>query len=274
MKLYKLIFLLSFASGCISSNVLDSSTSLSSKKNVIVIHSDELTYSEKEALIILPGFGDSKKGRRHQKKYFKNVGYDLYIPDYIDRRSYAGTINRFTKLYNTYRLEEYKRVHIFSYILGSYVLNEFIDESGKKNIKTIVYNRSPLQERAPRVVVERIPLIGRIFAGKVLNEFSKVGYTPILNDEINIGVIVENKATPLIRTFRKLTMSYGPIDWNNLDLNQSYDDLIYTSLNHDEMYYSFDVIGLDILEFIKSSRFTKDARYIPYDWDPFEKNPK
>ena len=274
MKLYKLILLFSFASGCISSNVLDSSTSLSSKKSVIAIHSDELSYSEKEALIILPGFGDSKKGRRHQKKYFKNVGYDLYIPDYIDRRSYAGTIDRFTKLYNTYRLEEYKRVHIFSYILGSYVLNEFINESGKKNIKTIVYNRSPLQERAPRVVVERIPLIGRIFAGKVLNEFSKVSYTPILNDEINIGMIVENKATPLIRTFKKLTMSYGPIDWNNLDLNQSYDELIYTPLNHDEMYYSFDVIGLDILEFIKYSRFTKEARYIPYDWDPFEKNPK
>ena len=274
MKLYKLILLFSFASGCISSNVLDSSTFLSSKKSVIAIHSDELSYSEKEALIILPGFGDSKKGRRHQKKYFKNVGYDLYIPDYIDRRSYACTIDRFTKLYNTYRLEEYKRVHIFSYILGSYVLNEFINESGKKNIKTIVYNRSPLQERAPRVVVERIPLIGRIFAGKVLNEFSKVSYTPILNDEINIGVIVENKATPLIRTFRKLTMSYGSIDWNNLDLNQSYDELIYTPLNHDEMYYSFDVIGLDILEFIKYSRFTKEARYIPYDWDPFEKNPK
>ena len=71
MKLYKLILLFSFASGCISSNVLDSSTSLSSKKSVIAIHSDGLSYSEKEALIILPGFGDSKKGRRHQKNILR-----------------------------------------------------------------------------------------------------------------------------------------------------------------------------------------------------------
>ena len=274
MKLYKLIFPLIFVSGCISSNVIDSHTSPKSKRSVIAIQKGELSYSEKEALIILPGIGDSRKGRRHQKKYFENVGYDLYIPDYIDRRSYEGTIDRFTKLYDEYRLGEYKKVHIFSYILGSYVLNEFINESGKKNIKTIVYNRSPLQERAPRVVVETFPLVTKIFAGKVLHDFSRVIYKPILNDEVNIGVIVENKATPLIRRFKKKAMSYGPIDWNNLDLNQSYDELIYTPLNHDEMYYSFDVVGLDILEFIKYSKFTKEGRHKPYEWDPFEKNPK
>ncbi|CAI8360522.1 MAG: Uncharacterised protein [Rhodothermaeota bacterium MED-G12] len=40
------------------------------------------------------------------------------------------------------------------------------------------------------------------------------------------------------------------------------------------MYYSFDVVGLDILEFIKYSKFTKEGRHKPYEWDPFEKNPK
>ena len=86
--------------------------------------------------------------------------------------------------------------------------------------------------------------------------------------------VLGNKATPLIRRFKKRAMSYGPIDWNNLDLNQSYDELIYTPLNHNEMYYSFDVVGLDILEFIKYSKFTKEGRHKPYEWDPFEKNPK
>lgn len=241
------------------------------KKEVIIIHNDNIARSEKEALIILPGLGDSKKGRKHQKEFFENIGYDLFIPDYIARGSFEGTIKKFTNFYTDQQIDQYKKVHVFSYILGSWTINSFINREGMKNIKTIVYDRSPLQERAPLVIVDRIPLIGRIVSGNVLKDFSKISYPPIKNEELNIGIIVESKATPLIRKFKKRTMSYGSIDWNYLDSQQSYDELIYTRLNHDEMYYSFNEIGDEIIEFIKFSKFKKDAKYSPYDWDPFEK---
>jgi hypothetical protein len=240
-------------------------------KEVIVIHNKEIPLAEKEALIILPGLGDSKKGRNNQKLYFENVGYDLFIPDYIDKESFQATVKKFTQFFEDQKLNEYKKVHVFSYILGSWTINTFINNQGAQNISTIIYDRSPLQELAPRVISERIPRIGRMVSGDIIEDFSKINYPPIFNDEMHIGIIIESKATPLLRMFRKTVMSYGSIDWSNLDMSQSYDELIYTRLNHDEMYYSFDEIGEDILEFIKHSKFRATSRNIPFKWDPFEK---
>ena len=165
-------------------------------------------------------------------------------------------------------------MHVFAYILGTWIINSFIINSGIQNITTIVYDRSPLQELAPRLIVDVIPLLGKVFSGRILEDFSKESYPSILKNELNIGIIVESKATPLIRIFRENLKSYGSIDWENLNFEQSYDDLIYTRLNHDEMYYRFDEIGEDILEFIKTSKFKKDSKRSSFKWDPFEKYSK
>ena len=77
--------------GFLNSRLYAQENSSNKKKEIIVIHDPKISRSEKEALIILPGRGDSKKVRKNQKKFFENVGYDLFIPDYIDKDSYEGT---------------------------------------------------------------------------------------------------------------------------------------------------------------------------------------
>lgn len=245
--------------------------SLEGKPEIIVIENPEIQKAKKEALVILPGFGDSKKGRKKQKKFFSNKGYDLYIPNYKHRKSFEGTVENFTAFFKKHELNKYKKVHIFSYIMGSWVINQFIQQNGKGNIATIVYDRSPLQERAPRVAVEKIPCISKMYIGKVIFDMSEMPYSPIEQQGIRMGIIVESKATSLIRFFKKRTMSYGSIDWQNLDFNQAHDDLIYTWLNHDQMYVRFDIVGEDILSFINTGKFTPNAKRDPYDWDVFEK---
>lgn len=238
---------------------------------VIVIHDIDKPRSEKKALIILPGLGDSKKGRKAQKSYFENIGYDLFIPDYIDRDSYEGTILKFSSFYDNQHLNEYREVHVFSYILGTWVINNYISTHGRKNFTSIVYDRSPLQERAPRVIAEKIPGIGKMAAGPVVLDFNGRQYPPMVSAEINAGIIVESKATLLIRFFKKTTKSYGPIDWENLNYNQKHKDLIFSRLTHKEIYTRFDVIGPDIIHFFKNGSFTKDAKRDAFDWDPYEK---
>lgn len=240
-------------------------------KEIIVVKNAEIPRSEKEALLILPGLGDKKKRRKRQYEYFGKTEYDLFIPSYIDRKSYTGTVEKFTRFFEEKKLGEYKKVHVFSYVLGSWVINTFINKNGQQNISTIVYDRSPLQERAPQVAVDRIPCITKLVAGNIIKEFAKVKYPPIPKGDIKIGIIVECKATKLIRMFRKTAMSYGPINWKNLDFKQGHDDMIYTHLDHDEMYFSFDEIGGDITHFVKHGIFTKEARREAFDWDPFEK---
>ena len=61
-------------------------------KEIIVIDTSK-AISEKKALVILNGFGDSKKNRKVQKKFFQNKGYDLFIPKY---RSFK--LARYTKI--------------------------------------------------------------------------------------------------------------------------------------------------------------------------------
>jgi hypothetical protein len=46
---------------------------------------------------------------------------------------------------------------------------------------------------------------------------------------------------------------------------------MYVFLHHDEMYYSFDVVGEDILAFYERGRFTDDARRVPCTEDPFRR---
>lgn len=238
--------------------------------DIIVVHNPKIAKGEKEALLILPGFGDNRKRRKAQKKYFADCGYDLYIPNYKNRKSIAGTVQNLHDFYHEHELDQYKKVHVFAYILGAWVLNTYINQYGKENIATIIYDRSPLQERAPRVVRDRIRTIGKTMKGKVLLEMSRVTYPPIPKQGIKIGILVECKATKLIKMFKKTALSYGPIDWKNLDFNQAHDDLVYTPLNHDQFYTRFDVIGEDMLHFLKEGTFSTTARRIPYEWDVFK----
>jgi hypothetical protein len=249
-------------------------TGTSRNPGIIVVKDTAIPRSEKEALIILPGMREGRKGRKHILNYFNNVGYDLHIPPYRDKDSFDGTVKKFTQYFEDQKLGEYDKVHVFTYILGTWVINTFINEYGVGNISTIVYDRSPLQERASKVLVKKIPRIGKLLAGQILEDFSVLTYPPIPKTGLKIGILVEGKATPLIRFFRRTTIKMGPIDWDDLDFNQDHDDLIFTRLNHDELYYNFDEIGFDILYFMKNGVFTEEARREWFDWDPFEKYKK
>ncbi len=240
-------------------------------RHIIIEHQPEVAKSEKEALLILPGFSDSRKRRKKQKAFFEKLGYDLYIPDYHSRKSFALTVANLQAFYEGEALAEYKKVHVFSYIIGSWAINTFIQQNGRQNISTIIYDRSPLQERAPRIVVEKIPLIGELKKGKVLADFSRIPYPSLKQDSIKIGIIVESKATKLVKFFRKKMLSYGEVRWDAAYFQQNFDDLIYTPLNHTQMYTRFDIIGADIIHFLEYGQFQETTRRVPYEWDFFEK---
>ena len=240
-------------------------------KEIVIINKPDIPRSQKEALIILPGAGDSNRGRRKQADFFGKAGYDLYIPDYFDRKSLPGTPEKLREFYEEMGLAEYRKVHVFSYIIGSWVINEYINRYGAGNIASIVYDRSPLQERAPMLMAEKLRLVAKIAVGNILLDLSKTPYPPIDKGDLKIGIVVESKATFLIKMFRKHAMSYGEIDWHKLDFGQEHDDLIFTWLDHRKMYLRFDVVGDEVLAFIRNGSFPEDSRREPYEWDVFEK---
>ena len=240
-------------------------------QEVIIIDTSE-NISDKQALVILNGFGDSKKNRKIQQEFFQEKGYDLFIPEYVDKRSIDLTVSTFSSFYDKNNLDEYKEVKFLCYIIGGHVLNQYIERNGKGKITTIIYDRSPTQERAPRVATEKLPFISRILYGKSLSDFSKQKLIPLSDPNgLAIGVIIENKATKLMRFFKKTSDSYGNYNYNAEEIEMNLDDFLHTYLDHDLMYKRFDVIGKEIFYFLEKGRFTENAKRVKYNWDPFKK---
>jgi hypothetical protein len=238
-------------------------------KNIIVIDHQEIPRQQKEAILILPGFGSKIQGTKDQKKYFAHKGYDLFIPDYISRKSVQHSVNNINDFIQKNHLQEYSKIHVFGYIVGSWTINTWIQQHPDHNIANIIYDRSPLQERAPVTLVRDRPLLMKIFAGPMMESFSKTPYPPLDKKQIRLGILVESKATNLIRRHKKTALSLGPVRWDTAQFNQDYDDLLYTWLNHDDMYSRFDIIGAEIFHFIQHGRFSDGARRSPFTDDPF-----
>ena len=241
-----------------------------SSSDRIFIQSDSVPLAQREALLILPGFGDTKKRRKIQLAYFSNRGYDVFIPSYRDRKSYKTTLDNLQHFIEEKQLASYKKVHIFSYIVGSWALNDVLNRHPLPNIHSVVYDRSPLQERAPAVVVKRIKILGRIKVGRMLEEFAQLPYPSWQGgQQARIGILVECKATFLIKLFRRYAMSLGPLCWDPSCFQQPYHAIHYTWLTHDQMYTHMDVIGPQVLHFMETGTFLDGTRTEPYHWDYF-----
>jgi hypothetical protein len=245
---------------------------LVSEAQEVIVVDDSKSRGEKTALVVLNGFGDSKKNRRVQTEFFTSLDYDLFIPEFILRHSLDESLDAFSDFYREQRLDEYDEVKVMCYIIGGYVLNRHIEKEGFGQISTIIYDRSPIQERAPIVAVDRICLISKIVYGDVLLQFSKVEITPLESTEgVEVGLIIENKATSLMRKFQKAANKYGEYNFLPDQIDGNLDDYFHTVLDHDEMYVRFDVIGDEIKYFLENGRFTQEARRDRYEWDPFKK---
>jgi|TARA_B100000959_G_scaffold73006_1_gene77543 hypothetical protein len=240
-------------------------------QDIVLIDASE-NISKKQALVILNGFGDSKKNRKIQKAFFQDKGYDLFIPEYIERKSIDLSTSTFSDFYKKNNLDKYNEVKFLCYIIGGFVLNQHIEKNGIGKITTIIYDRSPTQERAPRAATEKLPFISRILYGKVLSDFSKRKLTTLSHtDGLTIGVIIENKATKLMRVLKKTSDRYGDYNYNAVEIEGNLDDFTHTYLDHDLMYKRFDIIGQEIVLFLRKGRFSENAKREKYDWDPFKK---
>ncbi len=238
----------------------------------VIVVDDRLPREEKTALVILNGFGDSKKNRKVQTDFFTTLNCDVYIPEFILRHSLEDSHDTFSQFYKEHQLDEYADVKVVCYIIGGYVLNKHIEKEGFGKISTIIYDRSPIQERAPKVAVEWICLLSKMVYGDVLVQFSKVEISPLESTPgVEIGLIIENKATSIMRLFRKTASKYGAYNFNPSEMDGNVDDYFHSVLDHDEMYVRFDVVGDEIKHFLEHGEFTKDARRKRYEWDPFEK---
>ena len=114
----------------------------------------------------------------------------------------------------------------------------------------MVYDRSPLQERAALVATENIPFLARVFVGRVVEQLSERPYLTYSDTSVAKGIMIESRATNLIRFFRRRPLQSA----RSTGRNRTFSKTIWTScmypLNHDQMYDHYELIGADILYFL------------------------
>jgi len=224
-----------------------------------------------EALLIVSGFGAKINGLGTLRRYFKDAEMPVYVPKYLTRKSIASSKERLHKYMEKHKLKEYESLHVLSFIVGSWTMNQWIIQHGKGNIKTIIYDRSPLQERAPSILLSEMKAINALLFGKITRDFNDTPYAKIEDEQIAIGMMVEVYATNVIRKHQSSTLAMGPLRWDLAQFNQAVRDWVYLPLNHDQMYTQPEKYAQEIFTFIRTGHFSEAMHQVrPVD-NPFIK---
>lgn len=217
----------------------------------------------REALLVLPGFGYSAGGERAIKALapvMRAEGLDLYVPRFIRRSGLDDSREHLRRFVREQRLDRYQRVHVFAFLAGGWTFNALVeDETLLPNIASIVYDRSPYQERAPRIAADKLRVLSWLRYGPVLFDFAKAPYRPLPRTDIKVGLIVETVPTGFVKRFGKTARSYGPFAFECQTFKQPYDDCIFVAVNHNQLYPRFGEIWPELHAFIRDGRFSAAA---------------
>lgn len=219
-----------------------------------------------DALLILPGFGYG----RDAGKVFTAIsraagadGIDVYVAPFVTRAGLDDSRAHLEQFVRDERLDRYEHLHVFAFIAGAWTLNPMLDRGELPNLTTIVYDRSPYQERAPRVAATKLPKRAWLRYGKTIFDVARTPYPAIPAQQLAVGLLVESVPTPFIVSHAKEAASYGPLSFACDSLGQRHDDCAYLPMHHTDMYARFADVWPDVHAFIRTGRFTAGADRTP-----------
>ena len=219
-----------------------------------------------DALLVLPGFGYNRAGEQAFRSLAPSMaadGIDLYLPTFISRSGLEESRERLQRFVHEHRLDRYERVHVFAFIAGGWTFNSLVATEGLANLSTVVYDRSPYQERAPRIALERLRFLTWLKYGSVVFDVARTPYAPLTAPGARVGLVVETMPTAFVRRFATSAARQGPYRFGCDAFKQRYDDCLYVAMSHDELYTRFAEVWPEVRSFIRTGQFTASARRTP-----------
>jgi hypothetical protein len=226
---------------------------------------------KRDALLVLPGFG---YGRAEGKAFRSLVpstaseGVDLYVAPFVTRTGLATSRATLERYIRENRLDRYERLHIFAFLAGAWTFNPLVERHNLPNLASVVYDRSPFQERAPRIAVDKLPLLAWMRYGSTVFDVAREPYPALTAPDVKVAIMVESTPTSFIKRYDKAARQLGPFAFACGSLGQRYDDCLYLPMNHNELYARFAEVWPELLTFIRTGRFGDGANRTPPVGDP------
>jgi hypothetical protein len=224
-----------------------------------------------DALLILPGFGYNRAGEQALRSLAASTdadGVDLYVPTYISRAGLDDSRTRLRQFIREQRLDRYDRLHVFAFLAGGWTLNPLVETHGLPNLATVIYDRSPLQERAARIATEKLHFLTWVRFGSPVFDLARTPYAPLTAPNVSVALMVETRPTTFVRKHAAVARSYGPLRFECDAFMQRHDDCLYLSMSHDDLYVRFAEVWPELRAFIRNGRFTTAAARTPPYGDP------
>lgn len=220
------------------------------------------TAERHDALLILPGFGYGRAGGNAFKALAASAtsdGIDVYVTPYVTRSGLDDSRARLERFIREERLDRYERLHVFAFLAGAWTLNPLLDRIDLPNLTSVVYDRSPYQERAPKIAVTKLRRRAWLRYGKTIFDVARTPYPAIPGHQVNVALLVESEPTPFMLAHAKDADAYGPFDFGCDSFGQRYDDCAYLPMNHTDVYTRFGDVWPDVRAFILTGRFSAGA---------------
>jgi len=226
---------------------------------------------KRDALLVLPGFGygrDDEEAFRAVARTSSAAGMDVYVASYLTRSGLGTSRDRLARFARDHRLDRYERLHVFAFIAGGWTVNPLAESGGLPNLASITYDRSPYQERAPRIAADSMPLLAWLRYGSTVFDVARTPYTPLRAEHVRVALMVESMPTAFIKQHEAAARKDGPFDFDCDSFVQRYDDCLYLAMDHDDVYARFADIWPELIAFIQTGRFSDTANRTPPTGDP------
>ncbi|HEX9367771.1 MAG TPA: hypothetical protein VF921_14165 [Vicinamibacterales bacterium] len=226
---------------------------------------------KQDALLVLPGFGYGRaegKAFRSLSASTAGEGVDLYVAPFVTRSGLVTSRAKLARFIRENRLDRYERLHVFAFLAGAWTFNPLVERQDLPNLATVVYDRSPFQERAPRIAAAKLPLLAWMRYGSTVFDVAREPYPALSAPDVKVALMIETTPTSFIRRYDEAARQYGPFVFACDSFLQRYDDCLYLPMSHNELYARFAEVWPELLAFIRTGHFDDAANRMPPVDDP------
>lgn len=227
-----------------------------------------------EAIVVVPGVTIGTLGRRAVVRFLEATSYDVFFVDYLHgaflhRCSLDGAVRNLLVYLDRHQLARYARVHVYANILGSWTFNLAQRQRPLANLASAVFDRSPIQERAPAAVTGIAPASIRAVFGSVVEDMAATPFPALERPDVRVGLVIEDRASLLMKILRRPADRMGPYRFEADAFGQPFDDAMHVPLSHDAIYTGIGDYGAALLRFFREGRFPDEVPRKPEASDPF-----